>query len=357
LTSVSVGNPGPVSGRARFATLPLVALAVVACVFALGLGSVSVYPGTILAILASKVAALVGLSPGAATWTSAQETIVTQLRLPRVLLAALVGSALAVAGAVYQGLFRNPMGDPYLLGVAPGAGLGATIVLVFGPTLGVYWSGLLPTAAFIGAAGATVLIYGLARVERTTPVTTLLLAGIALGSVLSALTSLLMYARPDRLQQVMFWLFGSFSRTGWEQLGLAAPWILSGLALAFLLTRPLNILLLDEDQARHLGIHVERSKALLIVAATILSAGSVAVSGLIGFVGLVAPHIARLIWGPDYRVLLPASALVGGLFLVLADLCARTLFSPQELPVGIISALCGGPFFLWLLRQRKRAVY
>ena len=139
--------------------------------------------------------------------------------------------------------------------------------------------------------------------------------------------------------------------------GLALPWVLVGLLLAFLLIRPLNLLLLDEDQARNLGVDVERTKVLLIVSATLLSAGSVAVSGLIGFVGLVAPHIARLVWGPDYRSLLPSSALVGALFLVLADLCARTLFSPQELPVGIISALCGGPFFLWLLRQRKRAVY
>jgi len=342
-------------GRGGIIALPLLGLLAAAGVLALGLGSVAIPPETIVRILLAKVIG-VGL-PSAPTWTPGQEAIVTQIRLPRVLLAGLAGAALAVAGATYQGLFRNPLGDPYLLGVAPGASLGATAVLVFGPELGVFWLQLLPAAAFVGALGATAVIYGLARVERTTPVMTLLLAGVAVGSLLSAVTSFLMFARPQHLHDAMFWLFGSFSQAGWAPLGMVLPYLAVGFALAAILARPLNLLLLDEEQAQHLGIEVERTKLVLVVAATLLSAATVAVSGLIGFVGLVAPHAARLLWGPDYRTLLPASALLGALFLVLADLFARTVFAPGELPVGIVSALCGGPFFLYLLRKRKQGVY
>jgi iron complex transport system permease protein len=340
--------------RTPVGALPALGLLLIVGVLALGVGSVGIAPETIVRILAAKVTLALGGTVDAPTWTTGQETIVTQIRLPRVILASLVGAALAVSGAIYQGLFRNPMGDPYLLGVAPGASLGAMFLLAFGAELGLLWTQLLPAAAFAGAAGATVIIYSLARVDRTTPVTTLLLAGVALGAVLSALTSLLMYARPEKLQMALGWLFGSFSRSGWDQVDIALPYVVVGLALALVQARPLNLLLLDEDQARNLGVDVERTKIVLIIAATLLAAASVAVSGLIGFVGLIAPHTARLIWGPDYRRLLPSAAFVGALFLVLADLFARTAFSPQEVPVGIVSALCGGPFFLWLLRQRRR---
>lgn len=337
------------AGTPWLAVLPLLGLLAVAGVLALGLGSVAVPPETTARILLAKA---VGV-PLDVTWTPGQEAIVAQVRLPRVLLAAVAGAALAVAGAVYQGLFRNPLGDPYLLGVAPGAGLGATAIIVFGADLGLAWAQLLPAAAFVGALGATAVIYALARVERTTPVATLLLAGVAVGSFLSAVTSFLMFARPQRLQNALFWLFGSFSQAGWSSLGTALPYVVVGFAIAALCARPLNLLLLDEEQAQHLGVQVERTKLVLVVAATLLSAGTVAVSGLIGFVGLVAPHAARLLWGPDYRALLPTSALLGALFMLLADLAARTVFAPGELPVGVVSALCGGPFFLYLLRQRK----
>lgn len=340
-------------GRRGWVLLPLLALLAASGVLALALGSVAIAPEVTVQILLSKILG----APAVPAWTAGQETIVSQIRLPRVLLAVLAGAALAVAGATYQGLFRNPMGDPYLLGVAPGASLGATIILLFGPDLGTWWPQFLPVAAFLGALGSTVVIYGLARVERTTPVLTLLLAGVAVGSFLSAITSFLMFARPERLQHAVFWLFGSFSRAGWTSLGTALPYLLVGFVLAFAYARPLNLLLLDEEQAQQLGVDVERTKLVLVASATLLSATTVAVSGLIGFVGLVAPHAARLLWSPDYRTLLPTSALLGATFLVLADLFARSVFAPSELPVGIVSAICGGPFFLYLLRQRKRAVF
>lgn len=339
------------ASRRWTATLGLLCLLVLAGVLALMLGSVALPPETIVRILLSRLglASSTGYSPG-------QETIVLQIRLPRLLLAGLAGAALAIAGAVYQGLFRNPMGDPYLLGVAPGAGLGATIVLAFAGEVAFLGLNLLPAAAFLGALFATALIYSLARVERTTMLTTLLLAGVALGSLLSAVTSFILFARPERMQQAVYWLFGSFSTARWDSLGLALPYLGVGAALAFSQARALNLLLLDEEQAQHLGVEVERTKLLLVISATLLSAAAVAVSGPIGFVGLVAPHAARLLWGPDYRTLLPTSALTGALFLILADLFTRTVFAPGELPVGVVSALCGGPFFLYLLRRRKRAL-
>jgi len=339
------------ASRRLRATLGLLALLAVAGVLALALGSVAIPPETIVQILLAKLGLVAdtGYTPG-------QETIVLQIRLPRLLLAGLAGAALAIAGAVYQGLFRNPMGDPYLLGVAPGAGLGATVVLVFAGEVAFLGFDLLPAAAFLGALAATALIYSLARAERTTQLTTLLLAGVALGSLLSAITSFILFSRPERMQQAIYWLFGSFSTARWDSLGLALPYLAVGAALAFSQARALNLLLLDEEQAQHLGVELERTKLVLVISATLLSAAAVAVSGPIAFVGLVAPHAARLLWGPDYRTLLPTSALTGALFVVLADLFARTVFAPGELPVGVVCALCGGPFFLYLLRRRKRAM-
>jgi iron complex transport system permease protein len=356
-TSVGALGAGQVearrSGRRSVALVPLAVALPAAMLIALALGSVAVPLATTAEIIGAR---LLGL-PFAETWTSAQEAIVLQLRLPRVVLAAVTGASLAMSGAVYQGLFRNPMGDPYLLGVAPGAGLGATIVIVFSLTAAIGSAWLLPAAALVGGLGATAVIYLIARVDRRTPVGVLLLAGVALGSLLSALTSMLMLARPDRLQHAVMWLFGSFSSTTWAQVVLVLPFAAAGSAVAIALARPLNLLLLDEEQASHLGVNTERLKAMLIVGATLLAAAPVAVSGLIGFVGLIGPHAARLLWSPDSRTLLPASALLGALFLVLADLFARTAFAPSELPVGVVSALCGGPFFLFLLRKRKRSSF
>ncbi|MDR5703192.1 MAG: iron chelate uptake ABC transporter family permease subunit [Armatimonadota bacterium] len=289
------------------------------------------------------------------------EAIVVLIRLPRVLLAAVVGMALGATGVVYQGLFRNPMADPYILGVSSGAALGATIAILF--DLRVWFLGLsaTPLLAFAGALGATAAVVRIARrgygsgtwPVDALPVETLLLAGIAMSAFLSAVISLLLFLGGERLPHAIFWLMGGFSGRGWEHLRMAAPSALSGIAIAFFLSPDLNLLLTGEEEAFQLGVDVERVKRFLIVAASLAAASAAATSGLIGFVGLIVPHLVRFFVGPDHRWLLPASALLGGTILVVADLFARTLLSPQELPVGVITAFLGGPFFLFLLARRK----
>ena len=292
-----------------------------------------------------------------ATWPASYETIVFEIRLPRILLGALVGAALATAGATYQGLFRNPLADPYLLGVASGAALGAVLAMSLALPTAVLGFGVVPLAAFAGALGTVTLVYVIARVGRTTPVTTLLLAGVALGSFLTSITYSLMLVASDRLHATFTWLLGGLYLGNWGQVLAISPYIVGGTAIIWVCARALNVMQLDEEQARQLGLDVERLKLVLVAAASLVTAAAVSAGGLIGFVGLIVPHVVRLIWGPDHRFLLPMSALVGAAFLMLADTVARTLFAPNELPVGIITAFCGAPFFVYLLRQKKRAVF
>ena len=284
-------------------------------------------------------------------------TILFEIRLPRVALMALTGAALASAGTTYQGLFRNPLADPYLVGVASGAGLGATLVITFGlPTTGL---GLMavPLGAFLGGVAAVAVVVMIARVGRTTPVTTMLLAGVAVGSFASAVTTFWMLRSPEGLRRAFNWLLGGYTGSGWEPVWIVLPYLILGLIGLQLNARALNVLQLDEEQARQLGINVERLKFILVGAATLMTAAAVAFGGLIGFVGLVVPHILRILGGPDHRRLIPLSALGGATFLILADLIARTVFAPQEIPVGIITALTGAPFFIFLLRRLKRSVF
>jgi len=284
-------------------------------------------------------------------------TILFDIRLPRVALMALTGAALASAGTAYQGLFRNPLADPYLVGVASGAGFGATLVITFGlPATGL---GLMavPLGAFLGGATAVAMVVMAARVGRTTPVTTMLLAGIAVGSFASAITTFWMLRSPEGLRRAFNWLLGGYIGGGWEPVGIVLPYLIVGLVSLQLHARALNVLQLDEEQARQLGINVERLKLIIVGAATLMTAAAVAFGGLIGFVGLVVPHILRMLGGPDYRRLIPLSAIGGAAFLILADLIARTVFAPQELPVGVITALIGAPFFVFLLRRLKRSVF
>ncbi|MBM3128338.1 MAG: iron chelate uptake ABC transporter family permease subunit [Chloroflexi bacterium] len=287
----------------------------------------------------------------AATWTPTWETILFDIRLPRVALAALVGAALATSGATYQGLLRNPLADPYLIGVSSGAGLGATIAIVFN-------IGAISILAFAGALGATALIYALARAGgRTTP-TTLILAGVALGAFLSAITSFLMFQNDSafRTHQIVAWMMGSFALSSWQSVAVMLPYLGIGWVVLYLNARVLNVLQLGDTQAQQLGVPVERVTIILVAAASLITAAAVATSGIIGFVGLIVPHAVRLVWGPDHRFLLPMSALIGATFLIIADTFARTLLSPSELPVGIITAFCGAPFFLYLLRRKKETL-
>jgi iron complex transport system permease protein len=341
-----------------YSILGLVALLVVVVVFATTLGSVPIPFATTFQVLLSQLP-FVDITPaspeifGAPLSLEILETIVLDIRLPRIFLAGLVGAALAVAGATYQGLFRNPLADPYLLGVSAGAGLGATIAMLIPFTLSWMSAGAVPLFAFIGAVGAVAVVYSLARVGKTLPTTTLILAGVALSALLASTSSYLMTISGGELHRIVFWLLGGLYLTKWSQVWTVLPCVLAGLAVIWIHARPLNVMQLDEEQAQQLGINVERVKLILLAAATLVTSSAICFTGLIGFVGILIPHAVRLIWGPDHRFLLPLSTLVGAIFLILADTLARTIMPPTEIPVGIITAFCGAPFFLYLLRRRK----
>ena len=326
----------------------LVVLAVVAVV-ASGVGSVSIPPVAVAQVLASKIPGLGITFEGPATY----ETILTQLRLPRVALAGIVGGALALSGGAYQGLFRNPLADPYLIGVASGAGLAATIVLVTGFDVTYANVSLLPAAAFFGAVAAVAAAYLVARSSEGLPLTTLILAGVAISFLAGSATMLLMIRADPDPRPIMSWLLGGLISAQWKHSLMVLPYLLPSVLVMLVYARVLNVMQLREEHARQMGVNVERAKLLLIVAASLATASAVAFTGPIGFVGLIAPHVVRLLWGVDYRSLLPMAAIVGAVVLIAADLLARTLVSPSELPVGVVTAFFGGPFFLFLLRYRR----
>jgi iron complex transport system permease protein len=334
--------------------LPLLLLALfTAITVATAYGSVSIAESTVFRVLLRQL----GLVRSAPTWSPETETILLTLRLPRAVAAALVGSALAAAGVLFQGLLRNPLADPYVVGSSGGAALGAVIGMLLGERLSVLGFGIVPVTAFLGALGAMLVVVRLAGVGGHLPVVTVLLAGFAVSTLLGYTVSLLLVLN-DRLQiqmpRIYGWLLGGIAVTGWSQLAVVAPLIGGTLVATLGLARALNAFSLGEEGAARLGIAVERDKRLLLAAGSLLTAAAVSVSGLIGFVGLIVPHVTRLLCGPDHRLLLPASALAGASFLVLADLLARTVLPPAELPVGIVTAFLGGPFFLWLLRKSRR---
>jgi iron complex transport system permease protein len=347
--------PFPGLRRTRWpAAVALVLLLIATVLLAATWGSVRI-PAPVIAHIVAVRLHLPGVARGA--WPASYETIIFTIRLPRVILAGLVGAALAVSGATYQGLFRNPLADPYLIGVASGAALGATIATALPLPLALYRIGATQWCAFSGALLAVGMVYGLARVGGTTPLTTLLLAGVAVSALASAVTSLLMYWHGEQLLAIYGWILGGFTTSSWRQTALIAPYLALGSLLLLPAARLLNALQLGEEGARSLGIDVEKLKLLLVVTATLITAAAVSVSGLIAFVGLIVPHIVRLIWGPDHRTLLPLSLIVGAIFLIAADGLARSVLAPSEIPVGVLTALCGAPFFLYLLRRGKRQAF
>lgn len=286
---------------------------------------------------------------------SATKIILKEIRLPRIILAFFVGSALAISGSVFQGIIRNPMVDPYIIGISAGAGTGVMIALFFG--LEILFLNLIPIFAFIGAILTVMVVYQLAKVGDKLPMLTFLLAGVAVAFILNALMSFLMVLRTENLQQLVYWLMGSLAGTNWDDLMMITPYFSLAIIIIIFYLKDLNILLLGEESAHHLGVNVERVKLVLLGAASLLTASVVAVSGSIGFIGLVIPHIARMIIGPDHRKLIPLAAILGGLFLMVADTLARTVMAPLELPVGIITALAGGPYFIYLLRKKNKDIW
>lgn len=342
-----------VTRRRRLATVGPLALSTLVLLAAAALsltqGAASIPPGTALAFVLNRLP-LVDIGVNApASW----ETIVVDVRLPRLLVAGAVGAALAYSGAAYQGVFRNPLADPYLIGVASGAALGASIAIVSSLNAGSYEFGWVPLLAFVGAAVAVLLAYGFAQTGLTVSNTSLILAGIAISSIASAITSFILLTGGDRAQPILSFLFGSFNTATWARLTVGTPYLIAGAAVIAIHARVLNVLQLDEDQAAQLGVDVTRSKLLLLGAASLIAATAVAMAGVIGFVGLVVPHVTRMVFGGDYRRLLPLAALLGASFLIGTDILARTLLRPQEVPVGIVTAMVGGPFFLYLLRVRR----
>lgn len=350
----AAGNGDPtMAGRQTGGLLRPLAVAALVLVLAAAL-SVMVGKAPLPARLPwDLLAAKLGLAAGGA-WPASAETILLDIRLPRIALAGLVGAALAIAGATYQGVFRNDLADPYVLGVASGAGLGAVVAFVLPLPPGAYRVGAVQLLAFLGALAAVAAVYAASSTGRGAPIATLLLAGVAVGAALNAVAAYLMYANGDQLLVIYSWFLGGFNIAGWREVALIAPAVAASAVAMALGGRTLNVLQFGDEQAATLGIRVARARLLLVVAATLAAAVAVSVAGLIGFVGLVVPHAARLLVSADHRRLLPVSALLGAAFLIGADALARGLPGPVEVPVGVVTAAIGGPFFLLLLRREKR---
>jgi iron complex transport system permease protein len=332
--------------------LPLVCVSLLASV---AIGSTHISWSTILRVIEFKILPQAWTS--SAHVTKADEVIVWLIRVPRVIVAFFVGAGLAAAGVLLQALFRNPLAEPTLIGPGEGAVLGGVISFVTG------WSATsvlsLPLMAMLGALLALLIVYAMATRGGVTPVATLLLAGVATSALLGALASLLLSVNIVNwqiAQEIVFWMMGGLDSRTWTHVWLCAPFVLLGIAASLLQTRDLDLLQLGEETAASFGVDVESSKRMLTLTAAILTGAAVAVAGLISFVGLLVPHAVRLILGPSNRTLLPASALTGGAFLVLCDLLARTIHPPTEIRLGIVTALCGGPLFIYLLLRQYRGV-
>ncbi|HEY3379752.1 MAG TPA: iron chelate uptake ABC transporter family permease subunit [Armatimonadota bacterium] len=338
--------------RRAWLLLPVLgALLLVSMVLSAGIGTVSLHAADIVRAVWHHLGGPMTVSPEV-------DSIVWELRLPRIALALLVGASLSVAGMLMQSLFHNPMADPYIVGVSSGAAVGAVVAMALG--LQNIFFGLDSTAlfAFVGGVSVTFIVYALARRGGRVPISTLLLTGIAIGGLMQAVTTLLILQQPNSdLRQVMVWLMGGLSDANWQKVGALLPYTFIGTLLAVAWRRDLNILALGDEAAHHLGINLERTKLLLLLIASFLAASAVAVSGVIAFVGLIVPHLMRLLIGPDHRVLLPACLLSGGLLLVWSDVLARTISPGQEVPIGIVTSVLGCLFFLYLLNRREGRVF
>jgi iron complex transport system permease protein len=313
----------------RFVIAGLASLLFAVMIFSLFFGSVFISPGEL--------------------WNN---NILWQIRLPRVVLAALIGLLLSISGVLLQGILRNPLADPYILGISAGGAVGAAISIVLGANFVIFGMSSIPVMAFIFALLAVLVVYKLSQVAGKTTPETLILAGVALSAFSAAVLALIIIMSGS-LQTIYFWLLGSLSSASWSNILTVSPYVLIGGGVAYYFSKELNAMLLGEEMATTLGVDVENTRLILIGTASLMAAAAVSVSGLIGFVGLIIPHWVRLIIGPNHRLLIPVSALSGMLLIVVADTLSRTLLSPQEIPIGIIMALVGAPFFLYLLRRRR----
>ncbi len=332
----------------RNATLPVLAAALlVTVVMSIAIGQVWIAPQKIAAMLLNLVV------PTNHTWSEAEAIIIFQIRLPRTFMALLVGAGLAVAGVAMQALFKNPLADPYVLGASSGAGFGAALIISLGVVGAIY----IPVAAFAGAVIATFTVYALSMIGPRSSVTLLLLSGIAIGTFFSALISYLMFVAGQNLTALVFWLMGGLWASTWQYVEITFPVILVATIILYAYARDLNLMLSGEESAQHLGVSVESLKKILLVTVSFIVGVAVAFCGIIGFVGLIVPHVVRTFTGPDHRALIPASALFGGILLIWADIVARSAIPGEEMPVGIITALLGAPFFMYLVRSRRKNIF
>jgi iron complex transport system permease protein len=343
--AVGTGRGGGPGGHVLVAGATLLLLAVAAIALTRGAAAIP---------MRSVVTMLIGQLPFVGIDSESPEAwrrIVFDVRLPRVVGAGLVGAALGYSGGAYQGVFRNPLAEPYLLGVAAGAALGASIAIVSPLDSSAYGIGWVPAFAFIGAGAAVLLVYLFARTGAAVNNATLILAGVALSAIFASITSFLLLTGGAAARPILSFLFGGFNTISWQRIAFAVPYFAAGTAVVAVYARVLNVLQLDDEQAGQLGVDVTRVKLIVLAAASLLAATAVALAGVIGFVGLIVPHVTRMLTGTDHRRLLPMSALLGASFLIAADLLARSVIAPQEIPVGIVTSLVGGPFFLYLLRR------
>ena len=347
--------------KTRVAFLVIAVLVVVG--WAVSAGTAGIHTGLALRIIISRIPLLgrtlpLGLGSIDPEMLESAEIIVLEVRLPRIVLGLLVGAGLAATGASFQGLFRNPLADPYIIGASSGAALGASIGILSAGRAGLAAlstpSSYIPIFAFIGAVITVVFVYALSTVDGHMPTDTFLLAGVVVGSFVWAMVSFLMVTAGEDLPKVVMWLMGSLSAKSWAHVRITAPYVLAGVVALTALGRNFNLAACGEESARYMGLDVERFKKVVIALGSLITAAAVSSSGLIGFVGLVVPHVARMLIGPDHRSLIPVSALGGAVFMVTADTLARVIIPPREVPVGVITAMAGAPFFFYLLRLRKK---
>ncbi|MCT8978161.1 iron chelate uptake ABC transporter family permease subunit [Clostridium sp. CX1] len=290
------------------------------------------------------------------SFSSTHTVIILNIRLPRIILSGIVGMGLSIVGAAFQAMFKNPMADPYVLGVSSGSALGAALAIVTGMDNSFSGLGITTLLAFAGAIITTIIVYSIAKVGNKVPINTLLLSGISVSFLLSSLISLLMVFNRESIEKIIFWTMGSVSTASWNQVIMLSIFVIIGLLIFMIFSRDLNIMLTGDETAKSLGIEVENLKKITLIISSLVVAACVSVSGVIGFVGLIIPHIIRILLGPDHRILIPFSAVGGALFMILSDTLARTLASPAEIPVGAITSVIGAPYFIYLLIKNKRKV-
>lgn len=289
-------------------------------------------------------------------WPQSSEQIINKVRIPRLLLGILVGAVLSIAGAGFQGVLRNPLADPYSLGVSSGASVGAAFLIYFGLQYAWFGQWSIPIVAFVTGLISLFLVLKLAMIDGKLKMETLILSGVVMQAFLGAFVSFLVAISDQTINEILFWLMGSLSMRGWSYTYMILPYLVIGIVILLSYARSLNLLALGERQAAHLGVHVERTKLIVLIASTLITAAAVSVAGVIGFVGLIVPHLVRLLVGPDYRLIIPLSAIGGGIYVLWADTLARTLLSPTEIPLGVVTAFLGAPFFAYLLHKDKKTL-